>query len=536
MELARRSEQDLGDDMDTSSDRGSMPVHGDVPATLEQQDQAAEVRISRQIRPGYIIRDENFDQLRAKADAFTGTQYNKALIAAAARSLSGITPTEKLLLLEAIDMQDRAVLTSPDAGIIWARNRVFAERLGISLDAVKSARRGLEYKGIAIRHPAIDNNATRFDIRPFLADLDRYLDDRYGIDVRRRAADKLGDQSEFLDGESHPQGEIFPSHIQSSSSNEVESVQTSAKADDTAAPRFNQRGRRPTGADSPGPTWRNHQQNRSGTTVICSAGRASVSDGGKISGNLPAESARGALLAAWEASPRWQALVDRGAVERLVYDDLFASALTLINTHFPERQRNHEKTWTWAVSKYHWRAIVMAVVSIEDPSVRQPHKYFGWLATKAQGVDLADNLDYLVRHRAELDRRVAAELDEPDDDLVEADASGTTEAAAQNEPEVANSGPSGESEAPIDVEEPLVPTPGDWERFRAELKRAAPVTAWRYWLEPIKFIAITDGLLKLEAPSKMSAEWAENSCGTIILQAARRLGWPVNLLMIKPPS
>jgi len=512
-----------------------MPAHGDVPAIREHQGQADEVRVSRHIRPGYIIRDENFDRLRAKAEAFAGTRYNKALIAAAARSLSGITPTEKLLLLEAIDMQDRAVLTSPDAGIIWARNRVFAERLGISLDAVKSARRGLECKGIAIRHPAIDNNATRFDIRPFLVDLDRYLDERYGIDVRRRAADHLGDQSEYLIGENHPQGEISPSHIQSLSSQEPESVQTSAKADDTDAPRTNQKGRRPTAAGSTAQSWRTHQRSRSGTTVICSAGRASVSDGGQNSDNLPAESARGALLATWEASPRWQALVDRGAVERLAYDDLFASALALINTHFPERQRNHEKTWTWAISKYHWRAIVMAVVSVEDPSVRQPHKYFGWLATKAEGVDLGDNLDNLARHRAELARRVAAELD-VEDDPVEVDPSGTTEPAAPAEPDPVDARNGGETEAPASAGGPIAPTPAEWERFRAEIKRVAPLPAWRHWLEPLKLIGIANGALKLEAPSKMAAEWAENSCGTTILQAAKRVGWSVNLLVIKPPS
>jgi len=512
--------------MDTSLEQGEASARAINPSSHErEEDVAPAARISDE-KTGYISRFENFETLKAKAASFSGTEYNKALMAAAARSIRGLTPSAKLLLLEAIDMTDKERYKTADAGIIWARNKVFAERLGIHLDTIKAAKRELERKGLAIRHAADDNNATRLDIRPFLVDVDGHMDYRFAIDDARRLKDQVGDSFPTLEQISPPQGGRTPTHIQSFPTTSRESVRSTPngsddhaesastadrsfeedKADATRTSPFD---RRPEGDDTAGTPKQYRNRRASVGTVICSARRASGSFGGNSPGNVAAESPRGALLAAWELSGRWQAEVSRATVEKLAYDDLFASGWELIRQNFPEESRNHHHTWEWAVKRYHWRALIMVVVAIEDPSVRKPHSYFGWLALKAEGIDLADNLALIQWHRDQQQRR----LDDEDD------------GAGGHEP----------AETSMTNAETAA-APAEWDKFREALRAAVSPVEFRCWLDPLAFVGINAGQLVLSAPTRFLAQSAENRAGPIIVQVARAIGWKVHLLDIRSPS
>jgi len=201
--------------------------------------------------------------------------------------------------------------------------------------------------------------------------------------------------------------------------------------------------------------------------------------------------------------------VSRATVEKLAYDELFASGWELIRQNFPEVSRNHHHTWEWAVKRYHWRALIMVVVAIEDPSVRKPHSYFGWLALKAEGIDLADNLALIQWHRDQQQRRL-------DDDTVGEDGDELEEVTITDAGATA--------------------APAEWEKFREALRGAVSLVEFRSWLDPLSFVGINEGQLVLSAPTRFLAQSAENRAGPIILNVARAIGWKVHLLDIRSPS
>lgn len=55
-------------------------------------------------------------------------------------------------------------------------------------------------------------------------------------------------------------------------------------------------------------------------------------------------------------------------------------------------RRNNRATWAWAVRRYGAKAIAMLGIAIEDPDVRCRHRFFGWLTTTADSIDLTPNL------------------------------------------------------------------------------------------------------------------------------------------------
>lgn len=483
----------------------------------------------REGEPGFVKRCEGFEAVLARAETFSGTDHAKIMILAAVRSLRGLTPAERQVLAEAVDIVPREDFASPAAGVLYARNRVFAERCGLAIETVKAARRGLERKGFAVRHIAGDNNGSRFDIRPFLADVDRYIEERIALDQARHEDDERGAMYETIEIEEDNPGGVDPSpHIQSpiTSRNPVPPAQD---AGDTAsastadkqmmeadASRSHSVGRRQAAGSGSTPPIPHGPSAREAGNCSPMGARGTF---GRQTGSIEPAQARQALLEAYQASPRWRALVSVQDIDQLAYDRLFAATAALISEHFPDRQRNHDQTWAWAVERHGWRAIIMAIVSLEDPAVRQPGRYFGWLALKADGIDLAKNLAWLPKHIAGQGR------DQADDDV----AAELTIAAPADR--AATSLEEGDGASGAAAGAPLAER---WPHFLGELRRRAAIhdAGFTTWLAPLQYVDFCDGCLELSAPSEVAARWVRERHEHHVKGAAATLGWRVRIVRI----
>jgi hypothetical protein len=80
---------------------------------------------------------------------------------------------------------------------------------------------------------------------------------------------------------------------------------------------------------------------------------------------------------------------------------------------FPEgKARNIGHTFLWAARRFGAGAWLRLAIAIEDPAVKDPIRYFGWLATTDQTIDIAPNIERLrALHPPPL------KLDAPADDL-----------------------------------------------------------------------------------------------------------------------
>ena len=82
------------------------------------------------------------------------------------------------------------------------------------------------------------------------------------------------------------------------------------------------------------------------------------------------------LRAAFQVSPRIAALVGPAAVAdpaSVTPADL-ARVAAAVDDLLPERERNNDQTFAWALKRHGVRAIAMLAIAIEDPDVRSPCK------------------------------------------------------------------------------------------------------------------------------------------------------------------
>jgi hypothetical protein len=486
----------------------AQPSHVDIPARRPYRPASA-----RAGEKGFVKRPEGFRDIQARAKSFGGTEHPKIVILAAIRSLRGLTPAESKVLAEAVDIVPRDDFTSPTAGVIWARNRVFAERCDLALSTVKKARRGLEQKGFAFRHIAGDNNGGHLDIRPFLADIDRHVADRIALDQQRHEDDLAGARFDTLDEEDLPRGIETAPQIQSSKTL-CDSVPPSTRSVDADATRSSSFRRCQNTGGGPNTTTR--QPQGSPTAVNCSPVGASGSFGRQPRGTGADEQPRSALLAAYSASTRWRALVSLQDIHHLAYDRLYAATAELIRQHFPDARRNHGETWAWAVRRHGWKAIVMAIVSLEDPDVRQPGRYFGWLVTKADGVDVGKNLAWLPKHIEERERRLDEGEIGPETSL--------DPVPLEKSPAQASTAAAADADT------------SEWQRFLQQLRRRVDQTPFRTFFAQLQYLDCRDGYLDLAAPNQSTANWLRDHYSHVIKAAAAAVNWPVRTVRIRGSS
>ena len=336
-----------------------------------------------------------------------------------------------------------------------------------------------------------------YDLRPLMS----RLDEMEGVDeaVRDAAAARRAAYSEAL---------VFPTRYsaQAPESRRLEQSQKNfsytVTENDADSPRIQTVQR---AATRPGNTTTNkssttHQRGRT-TSAIGSPKGASGLGGAHSSPSAHAEMVRQELQAAVRVSPRLAALVG----DRLLKDP---SAATLEDAAriiaagpllLPEAERNNGLSVEWGWNRHGVRVVAMLAIALEDREVRNPCKYFGWMATRdpVGAPDLRINL-----------RRLLAEKGD------------CPPAGEETSTEVAS--PMALTEPPL-MFSPGVETP-PWPEINAELRRLIKDGAHGSWFGRVGFHGLSEGVLILSTPTGLAADRIKQDYVPAILQAAENVG------------
>lgn len=480
--------------------------------------------------PGFVRRFEGFEEAKTRAESFAGTHHSKIVILAAVRSIPGLTPAERQVLAEAVDSVPRADYTTPKAGIVYPRNRVFADRCGLRLSTVKAAKAGLERKGLVIRHIAGDNNGSRLDIRPFLADIDRHIAYRIELDEARRKGDSVGAAYQTIEvDENRPGGLRTSPHIQSSITS-CGSVPPSDNSDPgstrIADPAMTET-ESASSADEP-PKCRPCSLPRTISSSVAagktSPGGASGSFGDFRRGHGIAETARAALTEAYQHGTALLPYIGQPEIDRLDLPALYAGAERAID-HWARLlpERSIRQTWEWAVKRLEWRAIILLIVALDDPSIRNRQRWFGAFACGK----LTYPADAFRSNFQRMDR--AREEKELEPAAVRA----LAPLAGEEPAPIAPAQPAGINQGPTETAiagtaEPSTATDwtAQWPGFLAALATLVGPARFKHFFAGLVFVSDAPGhIFEFAVPTSFAANWIQQNHADDIRKAAIRVGW-----------
>jgi hypothetical protein len=181
--------------------------------------------------------------------------------------------------------------------------------------------------------------------------------------------------------------------------------------------------------------------------------------------------------------------------------DVAARIAAAAEEWLPEADRNNPLTVSWGWAKHGPRVIAMLAIALEDPIIRNPCSYFGWMCTREPdgAPDLRLNFARIMKAKGEI----------PD------------------------AGPPAD-EPP--VEPVLIETPGaedpKWQAIDAELQKIVRQGAYGSWFTQIGFHGIEGGMLMLSARSGLAADKLRKEYVPQILAAAEAAGEGVERVMI----
>lgn len=303
---------------------------------------------------GVAGRAANYSHLRQIAKTFVGISTTRCQIQTAiAYGTADLSwPARSLLLLLVSHLSPIDIAQGKST--VWPSTLQIAAAFGCSERAVRTYKAELEAAGYLLRRYDRRNRPLRhaaFDLAPFLARLPEIL---AAIDnaAARRRQQRLFQHSER---DAEPHASLPP------------------MAAETSHPINNQN---PT---SESVTVGPHAQERGMETVLEVIQRSS-----KLRGALSAH--------AWDTLNAGQP--DHAMREIGQQIDTLLSTLSTDLT-----RRNNRSTWTWATRRYGVAAITMLGVAIDDPNVHCPARFFGWLATTSENIDLTANLER-IRQRS----------------------------------------------------------------------------------------------------------------------------------------
>ena len=167
----------------------------------------------------------------------------------------------------------------------------------------------------------------------------------------------------------------------------------------------------------------------------------------------------------------------------------------------PQADRNNPLTVSWGWARHGARVIAMLAIALEDPSIKSPCSYFGWMCTRDPdgAPDLRLNFARIMKAKGEI-------------------------------PEA---GP------PVDAPPPepvLIDTPGaedpKWQAIDAELQKLVRQGAYGSWFTQIGFHGIEAGVLMLSARNGLVADKLKKEYVPQILAAAEAAGEVVERVVI----
>jgi hypothetical protein len=206
------------------------------------------------------------------------------------------------------------------------------------------------------------------------------------------------------------------------------------------------------------------------------------------------------LHAAVRVSPRLAALVGDHLLKNPAAATLEDAARIIAAGPLllPDAERNNGLSVEWGWNRHGVRVIAMLAIALEDPEVRNPCKYFGWMATRdpVGAPDLRINLRRLLARKGDL-------------------------------PPVETEPPTEVGAAPS-AEPPLMFSPGldtpPWPEINAELRRLIRDGAHGSWFGRVRFHGLEDGVLILSTPTGLAADRIKQDYVPAILQAAENVG------------
>jgi hypothetical protein len=178
----------------------------------------------------------------------------------------------------------------------------------------------------------------------------------------------------------------------------------------------------------------------------------------------------------------------------------------------PEPERNNGLSMQWGWARHGIRAVAMLAIALEDPKVRNPCSYFGWMATRSPdgAPDLRLNLARILREKGEIPPIEAAHAPEAEP-IADVE---TVRSPASVEP----------------VGEPLTLmfAPGiddlRWKAIDIELRRLIREGAYGSWFGRVGFHGLTDGMLHLSTPTSIAADRIKQDYIPAIIAAAEAAG------------
>jgi hypothetical protein len=448
-------------------------------------------------RPGFAKRAPNFAEVCERAERWRW-QPGETVARLAAAVLKG-TPTltlpQRLTLLLYVEHlnQDRL---EQDIACVWPSSALIADYLGCSESTARAHRRALEAAGFMVRDYTRANRPAgveAYDLAPLVGRLDEM--EAADAAVREAAQARRALYSEAVVFQRRNTARA-PEHRRLEQSHHNESLSVREEADAPTA-RGLSPGRRATraahGQISGSSTQ--HRDNRQ-DSAFCSPKGASGFGGARPAPSLRAEMVRQELLAAVQVCPRLAPLVPATVLAdpASACPADAARIAAAADEWLPEAERNNGLSVAWGWRRHGPRIIAMLAIALEDPSVRDRCKYFGWMATRDPdgAPDLRLNFARIMRAKGEIPAAPAA-------------------AALMDSP---------------GAEDPK------WQAIDAELQRIVRQGPYGSWFGRIGFHGVIDGVLNLSTLSGVAADRIKRDFVPAILEAAEAAGEGVERVVI----
>ena len=456
-------------------------------------------------RPGFAKRAPNFDEVCERAERWRW-QPGETIARIAAAVLKG-TPTltvpQRMTLMLYVEHLNQDRLEQSIA-CVWPSSALVADYLGCSEGTARAHRRALEAAGFMVRDY---NRANRpagveaYDLAPLVARLDEM--ETADAAVRARAAARRALYSEAVVFSSRNSARAsMDRRLEQSDKNFSSSVRQNIEPPTAlspttklpATPAEAGRARTPAATDM---TNRNHLKESSPRG-------ASVSSSATSAPSVRAEMVRQELVAAVQICPRLAPLVPPHVLAdpASAGPELAAKIAAAADEWLPQTDRNNPLTVSWGWARHGPRVIAMLAIALEDPTIRNPCSYFGWMCTRDPNgaPDLRLNFARIMKAKGDI-----PEAGPP---------------AAAPPPE------------PVLIETPGAEDP-KWQAIDAELQKIVRQGAYGSWFTQIGFHGIEAGVLMLSTRSGLAADRLKKEFIPQILAAAAAAGEPVDRVMIR---
>ena len=345
---------------------------------------------SQQPAPGFAKRAPNFGKVVAlaesyEAEPFSRDEVNRAILF----GMSHLAPAETKLLLVYTAFLGREDLLNGEA-FVYPSNRLICAITNWGPSTLRRHRQALEHKGLIIRNLNRANrpaNTEAVDLRPLLA----------SIRVAQQVADTVFDAHRNYvahvtgsDVYEHQSSARAPEtgHLIQSQHHQSESVTKLAPPARLRSPRA--AAKRPLASTNNETAAIKASASPNQRAEMCFETKQASGSEFKTRPTVSDKQAHAEIEKAVQLAPELAPYFREVEFSTISVSSLVALAGEAVAGLFPERN-TASHTWTWAVRRHGWRAILGLVAALADPTVRDRYGFLGWVS-KTSRLDFATNL------------------------------------------------------------------------------------------------------------------------------------------------